>query len=255
MTDTPTAGHNQPPTDAEILSANLTEKHKELIARRDQLLGAEDRLPEITNAETEDKVATFVKMLTAFENTCDLERKEAKDPYLNGGRIVDAFFKATLVANVTALKGRCMKLVTAYKTKVAEEERKRRAEIARQEREAADKERREAEAKAKEAEKAGNVTAQVEAKAQETQAVARSEAAERLAETNVPSVTRGAVATSALRYKWVCKEFNRATVDLEALRHHLKADHIEAAIRAHIKAGNHTLGGATIVEEPVASVR
>lgn len=70
------------------------------------------------------------------------------------------------------------------------------------------------------------------------------------------SRTRGELGSvSSLRTDWVHDGFDRAKIDLEALRQHLPADAIDQAIRSFIRAGGRSLRGTNIFEETTAVVR
>ena len=68
----------------------------------------------------------FIKQLAAHMKTLDTTRVGEKEPYLEGGRTVDTFFK-TLADPLDREKGTLQKRLTSYERQKAEEERQRRA--------------------------------------------------------------------------------------------------------------------------------
>jgi chromosome segregation ATPase len=60
---------------------------------------------------------------------------------------------------------------------------------------------------------------------------------------------------STTRIDWDGYMINRDDLDLEALRHHLREDDINHAIKQFVKAGGRTLKGASIFEETKLNVR
>lgn len=124
----PPAGHNQPPTDAELLA----ERQQRLANRQKELLGAFERAPEtIADDDLAGKVGDLVGMIRVCSSAIDDAHRAEKEPYLQGGRMVDAW-KNRLVAPLGAAKVKLEQRLTAYLTAKAERERKaREAEAAR----------------------------------------------------------------------------------------------------------------------------
>lgn len=268
-----TAKDNNPPTDAESLQANLTERAAEIIKRKDELIDAYGRTPElIDNEEDAGKMTHMVKLLTAAEGTAEKKRKEEKQPFLDGGTMVDAFFR-DLAKPISDAKAAIMKRLTAYQVKKEAEERKRRDEEARRIAEQARLAREDADRKLAEA-------AQVEAQAgqsigittgsheQLTDAIEAEERAEDLtvaasiaaSEAAAPTAdltrTRSDYgSTSSLSKPWVLKSVDKETVDLEKLRAHFSLADIEKAARSFVKLGGRELTGAVIAQEAKVTVR
>lgn len=232
-------------------------EYADLSTRAEQLEGAGARAP--AKVETEEgatKMTAFIKQLNAHIRNTENARVKAKAPYLEGGRTVDAFFSG-LASQVSLVKRKCTQLLTDYQREKARKEREAREAAAREERE---RQRAAAEAARKaeqEAKAAQDIDAAVKAREQQRQAEAAAAEAERKSE--VPEEKLGTVAAGAtkarMRSTWVCSSFDRNTLDLEALRHHLTAPAIEQAIKAYIRAGNRTLKGAVIEEKHSTVVR
>jgi DNA repair exonuclease SbcCD ATPase subunit len=147
MTDVATIGHNQGPEDpAAVLRERLAETHDKLLARKDELLGMEARLPAAcTDEDTAAKLADAIKACTAFTKNSEATRTAEKEPFLAAGRTVDGFFKSQSDP-VDKLKTKMGAMLTAYQREVADKERRRLEAIAAEERRI----QKEAEAKARE---------------------------------------------------------------------------------------------------------
>lgn len=242
-------------TDADALRQRLAEDNAALIRRHDDLIGAEERLPDIVDDDSAGRVADYVKQATACAKALDGSRVAAKEPFLEGGRNVDGFFKR-YTDGLGTLKRRVEAKLSIYLRDKADRERRAREEEARQSAEAA----RKAEAEAMALADAAKVTtAQADAAldtAVQAQTVAR--VAEKAAAAAPADLARtrgdfGSLAT--LRREWTFKDMDRAELDLEALRAHIPTDALEKALRSAIKAGLREIKGATIFENQTATVR
>lgn len=161
-------GGNHPPEPLEVLrleleaeTATLAARAKEIAAAARKLLGEEvgpDGVVTITAKilETDDaagKATALAKMLRDHANDIDEAREKRKKPFLEGGRVVDAYFKelyAPLVGpdpkKPAGFFARVVAMVNAYRLKKdaeAEAERKRIEAAARVAREAQEKAERE----------------------------------------------------------------------------------------------------------------
>lgn len=258
-TATDMRGHNEPPAEVDNITARLTEEHADLLKRRDALLDAVDRVPETIDDEAQaNKVADFIKQLQACVKNADAIRVDEKEPYLDGGRRVDGFFKGGIVEPISAAKKKVEARLTAYQRKVAEAERKRREEAERKAREEAERARKEAEERAaalREEEDLEAALAAEEAakKAAEAAAQAEREANAKAADYSRSRSEHGSVAS--LRTVWTFADLDRAALDLEALRDHLPAAALDSAVRSFIKAGGRQLRGVRIYEDYSTVVR
>jgi len=246
--ETPAIGHNQPPSDVDLICAGLAERNTDVLARKNQLLEGAGRMPETVNdEETSTKVADFVKQLNAARKAVDDARKREKQPYLDGGKAVDGFFKDATQALDDA-KAKASALLNDFMRRKAEEERRRRDEEARKAREEAERQR-------QEAQKAADDEA---AKQRAQEAAQRAEQAEQQAGADTASVAKARSAhgtTASLRRQWTFDDLDPAQIDLEALRPHLSQDALAKALRAFIKAGGREIKGARIYEDASAVVR
>lgn len=252
--------HNNPPADlltGEALREKLRDEHADLLRRCEELLEAGQRVPPITDDDVAGKVSDYIKQLAALTKTAESHRTGAKEPYLDGGRTIDGFFKG-ITDPVTETKTAVQRKLTLYLREKEETARQARLAEERAAREAAEKARREAEEKAKALADEQGLAAAIEAEKAAETAAADLVKAEQAADVKAAELsrTRGEYGSvSSLRTQWVFDEIDRATIDLEALRPYLALADIEKAVRAFIKAGGRELRGTHIHETTVASVR
>lgn len=248
-------GHNNPPTDVEILQANLAEKYQEIRANtRDLCSQANAAVPKIQDEDQAGIITDLIKEITKCDKALDSHRTHEKEFYLASGRAVDGFFNKGRDLLGAAKKNLSDRL-TAWQNQKAAEERARRAEAERIAAEALAA----AQAAALALEKAGQTT---EATAQLEQAVVAEQVAYKAqvaAEAKPAHMTRaygsstGAVAS--LRTVWVGELVDRAALDLEALRTHFTEEAIQKAINSFVKTGTKELRGARIFEKSESVVR
>lgn len=220
-------GDNLPPDpmDPEEITRRLDDKHTRIFARADELKESVARMPE----EIEDEaMATKFTDTGAMVNACLKAAKAArvaeKDPFLAGGRQVDAHFRSPL-ALLETLKKKILEPLTAFQLKKEREER-RRLEHARIE----------AEAVAKKAEEeAVDEDDLEEAVAAEDHANVAAKATEQ--STADLSRSRGEYGgVSSLTKRWVHTIENSSKIPLERLRPYFTDDMIDKAIRSLIRA-------------------
>ena len=252
--------HNNPPPDllvGDSLREKLQDENRDLIKRRDDLLAAAQRIPAIDSDDIAGRVSDFVKQLTALTKAAESKRTDAKEPYLEGGRNIDGFFRA-ITDPVARTKDAIQKRLTTYLREKEEQARLARMAEERKAREAAEAARREAEEKAKAAANAAQLDAAIEAERSAKLAEADLAKAQAAAEVKPAELsrTRGEYGSvSSLRTEWVFDNLDRAQIDLEALRPYLPGDALDRAVRAFIKAGGRELRGVNIHETTVANVR
>lgn len=247
-------GHNLgPQSDADALRARLAEANEKLLSRADELLAAEGRLPAIDGDDGAGKASDYIKQVTACAKALDTARVGAKEPFLEGGRTVDGYFKK-IADPLLGLKQRVDRKLSEYLRAKADAERRAREEEARIQREEAGK--REAEAlaaMATAAPAAAEIATDAAIASQATAAQAQKAAEAKPAELSRTRGDFGAVAS--LRTEWTGEILDRDTLDLAALRQHIPLDALERAVRAFVKAGGRELAGAKIYERSTAVVR
>jgi len=271
-------GHNQPPTDAEVLKLKLLEENATAFTYAEKLVAAAARIPKMPQDEEEAaKITDYVDIIDKQLKAIESKRVGVKEPYLAASRVVDSVFGDVKV-NLTRAKS------TANASQTAWLQEQRRLKKVREEA-AAKLERDNAAAKAAEAlkltedaeklRKANEVaavpSAQVEraaniltkqadqtmavAAASENQAVKHEKAADGKAAHMAVSkgVTSGA--KHSLRSEWKGVLVDRALLDLNALRQHLPEDALQKAISSFVRAGGRELPGARIWEDEQAVKR
>jgi hypothetical protein len=136
-------GHNKPPQplSAAEVASYLLDTQEDLLVRRNALKEAVVRFkakhPTIEDDETQRAAGDFKKQIQACIGIAKERFTREKDPFLNGGRAVDAFFTAIRVPLEAAL-AEINRPMTAYAVKIAAEEKARREEVARAAREASE---------------------------------------------------------------------------------------------------------------------
>lgn len=254
-----TIGHNSGDTAliGDALRQSLEIDNVDLEKRFKELSEASTRCPTPSDEATAQKVTDFIRIINAFIKSADAKREGAKAPYLDGGRLVDGFFKAW-IDPLEVAKKKASALLTTYLREKEAAERRKAEEEARKRREEEDRLRREAEERAATAANDAQLATAIEAeRAADTATVDRIQA-EKIAEAKPAefSRTRGEYGgVSSLRTQWTFDSLDRATLDLETLRPYLPLDGLEKAIRAHIKAGGRSLKGVRIYEGTAATVR
>ena len=244
-------GHNNPPTDAEILRDTLAEKNADILQRADELIAAADRAPAvIEDDETKQKITDFLGSIAKCEKALEGKRVSEKEPYLTLGRVVDGFFKLK-TDGLDKARRKVKPILDARLLWEREQERKRLEAEAAERRRLADEQ-----AAAAAAAEAAKMP--IHAEKQMDAAVATEQQASRLeqkATGKIGVTARGMEASASLRTVWKGELVDRAALDLEALRQHLPADAIQQAINSFVRAGGRELRGAKIWEHTESVVR
>ena len=254
----PGIGHNEPPLDAEPIRDRLNEDHADLVARFNELKEAQERVPECESEEAAKRIGDYIKQLSACMKDSDGRRVKEKEPYLEGGRRVDGFFKQ-VKDGLDHIKKVCNAQLTDYQKEIQRVERIKLAEEA----EAARKAQEEADRLAQEAaDKMADENSMVDAVEKEEAAIEAAEAAakaEKAAQQSAADLSRTRSAAggsvSSLQTFWNFRAFDKDTIDLEKLRPHIATADLEKALRAYIKAGNRKIEGAVIFEDQKSIVR
>lgn len=247
-------GHNNPPSDLEILNQKLSEKYVDARKVAYDLAASANATPkEIINDDQAAEITDIISAIIKHNKTLESHREDEKAPHLAAGRAVDAFFKKGQDLIGTA-KNNLSTVLTVWQNKKAAEERARleaEAKAARQR--AAD------EAAAALAQEQANKP--TEAAMALSHAVVAEEEAHKatMAATAKPStLTRtygNSGAKSSLRTTWVGEIESRDALDLEDLRPHLSLDALEKAVSAFVRAGGRELKGVRIYEKSESVVR
>jgi hypothetical protein len=249
-------GHNEPPEDANPLVDRLNADHDGLLDRANDLVAALGRAPLEVDEDTAGTMADFIKQIAGCMKDLDKTRVGEKEPYLAGGRAVDAFFKVP-ADRLAQVKKEAEKRLSVYQRRKAEEERRAREEEARRQRQAEADARRRAEEAAASAKTDADLDDAVAAEREVEKAHAEAAKANREAAASEAELsrTRGSGAVASLQTFWDFENLNRDTVDLEPLRQHLPQAAIEQAVRSFIRAGGRNLRGVSIFQNTRTSVR
>lgn len=250
-------GHNNPPTDAEILKETLADKNSDLLGRAAELIAAADRSPAtIEDDETKMKVTEFLGQIAKCEKALEGKRVSEKEPYLTLGRVVDGFFKG----HTDKLAKARQKVKPALDARLLwerEQERKRLAEEAAERKRLAD----EQAAAAAAAEAAKMPIAAQEQMDTAVQTEASAQRLEEKAAGKIAVTSRGSDGSSAsLRSVWKGELTDINALDLETLRHHIPKDAIQQAINSYVRTlakpvEGQPLRGARIWEHTESVVR
>lgn len=258
MTEQAEMGHNNPPSDVELLIERLNFDYIQLMQRRDELSEAASRAPgKITNSDEEGKVTDFVKQINALVAKSKATFKLEKEPFLEGGRVVGAFFDK-VSAPMESVKKDMINRLSAYQREQAAIERKAREAAERKAREEAEAARLAAEARAASIESDTDMSAAIEAEDVARKAEYEAAAAQKATEVKAAGMHTGRGdygGSSSLATRWDFAELDRTTLDLEALRQHIPQDALEKAVRAFIKSGGRKLAGVRVFENQKTVVR
>jgi hypothetical protein len=256
--DTPGIGDNLPPTDANPVRDRLVEQYADLTKRKDELLEGCLLAPDtIRDDEADKELSDFLVQIHKCMKRIEAVRVDEKEPYLQGGRDVDGFFKNVhepLKKWYSTLNTR----LTYYKDQKAMAERRRREEEQRKADEIARLAAEEAARQAAAIKEERDLGKALEAEERATAAAAAALKAREAAQAKTAELSRtrsdhGSV--SGLRVRWTGHMNDRALLDLETLREHLSEDALNQAIRSFVKRGGRELKGAYIYEAKSTQVR
>jgi len=246
-------GHNNPPSMAEQVAANLPEHHADEVKQATDILAGVDRMPAaIEDEETAQKATAFIKQIGEVAKNAEATRKATKEPYHTAGKAVDTFFNKTFKDPLARAKLKVQCKLHPYIEAKAKAERIAQEEARAKAEEEAKKARAKAEEEAKQnatsfaAEEASLVAAELDEAA---------EKAAKTAENHKTAVRSDMGATTSTRTTWVGEITDLRAIDLDALRDHFTVGDIEKALRGFIRAGGRTIKGADIREKSTVVVR
>lgn len=265
-------GGNLPPPIEERLAAD----YAGLLNNAAGLAAQAAALPvEISSDDDLEPVTALVKEIAKEAKAADSHRTSEKEPFLDGGRKVDGFFRK-VIDDLAALKRELEARATIYMRAKADAERRRRQEEEARRREEERAAREEAARRLREAEEADRAAREaaekdrqknIEANLALAAAVSAEKEAERARQETIRAQrdadaraaalarTRTSAALATMRTEWVGEVEDMATIDLEALRPHLNPADVEKAVRSFVKAGGRALPGARIFERESAVIR
>jgi hypothetical protein len=254
----PTVGHNRAPA-IEILRDELELENEPLLKRAADLAAAAGRMPEkVLDDETAGKFSDMVKLVAAAIKASEAGRVGKKEPFLEGGRAIDGFYKKRISDPLLAIKASVESRLGVYLRAKADRERRAREEAERLAREAERKAQEEARKAAEEMQNERDLQVALDAQQRAQDAAVASVAASKAAAAKPAEMarTRGDVGSlGTLRTHWTGEVVDRDTLDLGPLRQHLSLDDLNKAVRAYVKAGGRFLDGAKIYEAQEVTVR
>lgn len=241
-------GHNRPP-----ISEVLTEQHRNLIAEIEPLAERANAMPrKVEKDEDLGPIGDLVVDASKLAKRLEGVRKAEKEPFLQGGKDVDAFFKP-LVERAERIADAFEAIATQYQRDKAAAARRAAEEEARKLREAEEKKRQEAE-QAKRQATADRKLDQAEEladKAEEAEAKAAASNAE------LTKVRTDSGVTAGTRTVWNFQITNYEAIPLDKLRPYFKREHVESAIRSlvGIQKGSTNLDGVRVFEDIKSTFR
>lgn len=236
-------GHNKAP-----LKELLSDAHWSLKDEIDDLLDDAVTInTDITNDEASAKASDFVVSARRLAKSAEDCRIEEKEPFLNAGREVDAFFKE-MVAPLSEAQLKINGRVTSYINAKVAAEKKRQAEAEKIAREESARKLAEAEAASNsgDADKALDAAVRLESYANEAASVVHARPAELARTTSASGVT------TTLKTTWAFEIIEAGKIPLEALRAYLPQEALEKAITAAVKYGVREMPGVRIYEKSEA---
>lgn len=262
-------GHNRPPLEdliPEEFRAELLRERPDFLTRLDQSVDAADRA-EAVDDESLGRCGDLVKLYRAIIRHVEETHKAVKQPYLDGGRLVDAE-KNSLLTKVSAAKQKVESIGNAFvakRTAAIEAENARVAAIQRAAAERAAESERARERAEQEAERAAlAATNDVERKAAADMAEAAAQAAEEAmsdaalspsAPTKVEPVRSDSGATVSGKQEWK-SEVTDYTLAFMAVEDNSRVrEAIDKAIAQLVKAGKRQIDGVRIWPVSKASFR
>jgi hypothetical protein len=243
LTDIAPLGDNQFPQ-GEAITESLRDAHHKLITRRDELIDAELRVPMLPldseDPEAEKSITEFIRQISACAKAADASRVGAKEPYLEGGRRVDGFFKG-IMEPLANLDRRVRVKLTAYKDACEKRRRVKLEQEAWLQREAEARARKEAEDAAARVVDEKSLATAIEAESKIAEAALSRVEADRAAAVPAADLTRSRSDYGALSSLTRVLDFespDRATLDLEKLRDHFNDDAFDKAVRSYMRANS-----------------
>ncbi len=255
----PPKTHNRPPLEEIIpleFREELLRERPDFLTRLDDLIGAADRA-HAEDDESLGKCGDLVKAYRAAQSHIDATHKAVKQPYLDGGRLVDAQ-KNALTATLSAAKRKVEDIGNTFVAKrdaaiKAEQERLAAEQRAAADRAAAaERERQRAE---EEAERAALQAASEEDRraAAERAEIAAREAEQAMAEASLAPVAAkvepvrsdaGATISGKQEWKSAVEDYTLAFIAVESNEKVREA--IDKAVAALVRAGTRNIDGVRI---------
>lgn len=247
MNSIATIGHNNPPSEIEILKQRLAD-YEDIPKRLDVL--KETNLPEVINDDLEAaKASDYLGSIKNLFDDVDKIFTKEKAPFWEAGKAADAW-KNGYKLETNALTQKAEKILLVWNKKKQKAEDDRLAAIAQKAREDAEELALQAAAHESEgindtAEELMNLAVNAEQKADKIEA----------GDYAIRSVSRGSFTSSSLKTETVGRMESLATLDTEALKKFFKESDIQDAINRSIKAGITDIQGVIYSQEDKLTTR
>lgn len=243
-------GHNNPPSDSAILAERLNTQEAALRSTISLI-----ECPQIISNEQEaGNVTDAIKYVSVLIRKIGDAHKAIKEPYLENGRVVDAW-KKRLESEFEIKKLAFSKPLNAFLEMRAKEERERQIEAARRERERAER-------LAEEAKEHEAVGINDTASALMDAAIASEAMASHIEDkvyTSTPSQLAKSRsihgATASQKLVWTGEIENISAIDFNLLRKYISIDDLQKAINAFIRDGGREINGVKIYQKSQLNVR
>ncbi|MBB4017341.1 flagellar biosynthesis GTPase FlhF [Chelatococcus caeni] len=243
-------GGNNPPD----LRERLAEDHAQLRHEIEKIASRANGAPkEVKSDDDLVAVGEIIKDARELTKRVDRARVAEKEPFLQGGRDVDAFFKV-FIERLDNIAKKLGDRATVYQREKAAEARRKAEEEARKLAEEAERQRQIAE---REAERnRPTASAKHEDKAEDlAERAAQAEAAAAAKAADLTRVRSDTGTVASARAEWKGEIVSMDAIDLNALRPYLKRDHVQMALNTFVRMGGRKLAGAKIFEDVKASFR
>lgn len=249
MTQVALAGHNQPPSDLDIVQYRLSVQEIEIQESLDAVTSTP--VPEVIEDElVAGQITERLKSLKGVRKRVEAAHKEVKAPYWECCGAVDSW-KKKLEAKLEEHERKAVKPLDTYLAKKAQEERERRLAFAKQQQEEADRlaeeaRKHQAAGIAETAIELATASAQAEATAERVAASAVTKKSNELAKSYSETGS-----SASQRVAWVGEIIDLAAIDLEKLRPYFTHAEIEKALKAFVRNGGRECAGALIEEKAI----
>lgn len=255
-----TIGHNKPPLDELVpqeFRAELLRDRPDFLTKLDQAVEAADRAVAIDD-ETFGRCGDLVNVYRALTKSIDAAHKTVKEPYLTGGRLVDAE-KNALADRIDAAKRKVESIGNSYaaeraahlraeQERVAAEQRAaaERAMAAERERERAEREAILAQQQATNDEERAAAQERARIAAKEADAAMSAAALAPAAQSTSEPVRSDAGATVSGKQDWQCEVTDYTVAFMQVEDDDKVREAIDKAIARRVRAGSRKIEGVRI---------
>ncbi len=242
-------GHNNPPSESEILEQRLEDNYQKLHDEYGRL--SKKDIPEVVNNEEEAQPVTdYIKAVKSLKKSVTEAHKKEKAPFLEAGRIADTW-KKNYEIKIENLAAKAEKPLQVFLVKKQEEERQRQLDIARKARE--DAERLAEQAREHEAEGINDTAEDLMDAAMQSEGKAQAIQSSAL---DVKGRVRSSMGASASqKITWTGEIESVAAIDLNALKEYFTEDHIQTAINKAVRDGKRQIVGVKIHKKTSLNIR